>query len=173
MVAPVPNAHVLGGRLDEIYAVGGIGGAWPAQPPFKLGQIINLDDGGQAIFAKSAAAITGEGYICLIDETHTATMITTANSASTRGSRVGVAQAAFTAANQYGWFVFAGKTQIRVSASCVHHVELNTTATAGQIDDDATVGARALDGVVIRTTQGGAAGLAEANLGNARVGRTL
>lgn len=173
MTAPNPNSIILGARLDEIYAVGGIGGAWPLQPPFKLGQIVALEDGGQAIFAKSSAAITGEGYVCLIDETHTATMITTANSANTRGSRVGVAQTAFTAANQYGWFVFAGKTQIRVNAACVHHVPLNTTATAGQIDDDATVGARVLDGIVIKTTQGGAAGLAEANIASARVGATL
>lgn len=170
MTAPNPNSHVIGVKLDEVYTPGTNG---PPFPPFKLGTIVTLEDGGLAVFAKASAAITGEGYLCLIDEAWNATMITTANSASTRGSRVGAAQAAFTASGQYGWFVVAGKSNIRVLASCVGHVELNTTATAGALDDDATATSRVVDGVVLKTTNGGSAATAEGNLSGGRVGRTL
>jgi hypothetical protein len=50
---------------------------------------------------------------------------------------------------------------------------LNTTATAGTIDDDATVGAEVIQGLCITTTNGGSAGNQPGNLIYPSVGRTL
>ena len=170
MTAPIVNDQVIGVRADDVYTINAAAGRFPPQA---LGTIVKLADGGRAILAKASAAITGEGYVCQIGEDHVATMITTTTSNGNNGIRVGVAQAAL-AINEIGWFVIAGKTQLRVSASAAAHVRLNTTATAGQVDDDATAGARAIDNVVLKVANGGAAGLVEAVIvGDAKIGVTI
>ena len=76
--------------------------------------------------------------------------------------------------NQYGWFQIYGKGSCRTLASAAKGTKLNTTATAGALDDDATAGAETIDGLVLGTATGGAeATNADTILSYPCVGRTL
>lgn len=96
----------------------------------------------------------------------------TTNSATTIGQACGVAQVAF-ADDDYGWLQIYGVTNVQVSASAAANVALNSTATDGQLDDDATTGAEVIDGIVLTTARGGTAGTAPGYLQYPRVGATI
>lgn len=127
------------------------------------------------IYVQASGAITGDGFVCDIDgSAFTAVMATTTTGApgTGMGKAVGVARAAI-ASLSYGWLQVYGAGLIRNSASCVMYTLINTTATAGQLDDDATVGARVIDGIVLDVTTGGAAALTAGSINWPRIGRTL
>ncbi len=104
-----------------------------------------------------AGGVTGPGFVVIIDEAYTALMVSTSNDA--RGDLAGVAPAAI-AASSFGWVQVKGPADVQVAASCAANVRLNTTATAGQIDDDGTAGAIQVQGIYLTTARGGSAGTA-------------
>ena len=127
------------------------------------------------MYVRANGAITGDGYVCDIDgSNYDAAMCTTTTTApgTGAGKAVGVARAAF-ADNDYGWLQVYGPGLVRVAASAAAYTILNSTATAGQIDDDATAGAEVIDGIVLDTANGGSAGTAAGWLQWPKVGRTL
>lgn len=134
------------------------------------GKVVWVPDQGGAkayVYVQAdASGITGTGFVAVIDpSTYTATtMVTTTNAApgTGTGKPCGVARAAVPASN-FCWLQVYGPGLIQVGASCAAFTLLNTTATAGMLDDDATVGARRVSGVALtaaRTASNGtAAGL--------------
>jgi len=127
------------------------------------------------IYVRASGAITGPGYVADIDgSAFTATMSTTTTTApgAGQGKPVGVARVAF-ADTEYGWLQIYGAGTVRVSASAAAYTALNSTATAGQLDDDATAGAEVINGVALDVANGGAAGLVAGFLSWPTVGRTL
>lgn len=148
-------------------------------PKFSLGQLgAQVTSAGTKVFMycqADASGITGDGYVCVIDgSSFSADMIDTTNSApdAGQGKPVGVARAAVTA-SYYCWLQVYGPGVVRVAASANDYDELNSTATAGQLDDDATAGAEVVDGIVLDTANGGAAATAAGWLNWPKVGRTL
>ena len=137
---------VVGANLDETYAAGDSKG-------FGLGDRYVDDSGREYVFVIAAAAITGAAYVCFIDSSYNATMLSTSNDA--RGNLVGIPLAAF-ALGEFGWLQVKGPSTVRVLASAVANTRLNTTATAGALDDDGTVGSMQVQGAYITTTNGGA-----------------
>lgn len=130
-------------------------------------------NGKEYIYVKAdSGGVTAAGYAVLIDETFAADMIETTNSATGYGQLVGIAPAAVTA-NYYFWAQVFGVASIRVAASAAANVALNTTATAGQIDDDATTGAEIIEGIALTTANGVSAGTAAGLLLYPRVRATL
>lgn len=134
-----------------------------AVPRFKLGTIAGYDHptlGYQEfIYGRADGAITGAGFLCVEATGFDFLMVTTANTAAGtqgHGSRCGAAQAAFLD-NQFGWFQVYGKGSLRTLASAAKGARLNTTATAGAVDDDGTSGARIIAGLTLGTATGGAA----------------
>ena len=119
-----------------------------------LGDRVTGNDGSTFVFVQANGAITGDGYVVLIDETWQADMIDTTNSATGFGQQVGVARVAF-ADNDYGWIQISGVANIRVLANAAANAQLNSTATAGVLDDDATSGAEEVSGVAATTAAGG------------------
>lgn len=122
----------------------------------------------------SGAAITGDGYIALVDgSAFTAIMASTTTSApgAGAGKLAGVARAAI-AASGYGWLQIFGAGNIETAAAAGAYTILNTTATAGKLDDDATAGAEVIDGIVLDAAAGGAT-TAAAFINWPKVGRTL
>lgn len=88
-----------------------------------------------------------------------------------QGFPVGVPTVVF-AASEYGWVkIYGAVTNLRVGTGAAIGTILNTTATAGRLDDDATVGAEVIDGIV--TTAAEASNAAAAYLQWPKVGRTL
>lgn len=142
-------------------------------PAFTVGERITTNDGGVFVYCQAFGAVTGAGYVVLIDEAFTqADLIDTTNSASSFGQNVGVAKAAL-ANDEYGWFQIAGTTTFRGLANAAANTALNTTATSGALDDDATTGAEVIDRMVLTTAVGGSAGNAEGVLNFPTVGATL
>ncbi len=128
------------------------------------------------IYGRADGAVTGLGFLC-VEATGfdfaMATTTTTAPGASGPGSRCGAAQAAL-ADNQYGWFQIYGKGSVRTLALAAKGTQLNSTATGGAVDDDATAGAEVINGLVIGTATGAAAATnADALFSYPTVGRTL
>lgn len=156
-----------------------------AVPAFRLGTIGGYDDptlGYQEfIYGRADGAMTGAGYVA-VEVTAAAAanaldfiMVTTANTAGGQnghGSRVAVAQAVM-ADNEFGWFQIYGKGSLRTSAAAAKGTRLNTTATAGALDDDGTAGARVINGAVLGVATGGAATSADAVFAYPSVGATI
>lgn len=110
------------------------------------------------IYGRADGAITGAGYVCVEatgNDWKMATVTVTTPGTQGPGSRVGVAQAAI-ADNGFGWFQVFGKGSIRTLASAAKGTRLNSTATAGCLDDDGTAGAESIIGAVLYTATGGA-----------------
>ncbi|MFA6041796.1 MAG: hypothetical protein WC733_09870 [Methylophilus sp.] len=147
-------------------------------PLYGLGDIgANVTSAGTKIYmyVKASGAITGAGYVVDIDgSAFTAVMSTTTTTApgTGAGKSVGVAPLAF-ADTYYGWVQVYGAAVVRVAASAAAYTILNSTATAGQLDDDATAGAEVIDGIVLDVANGGSAGTAAGWLNWPAVGRTL
>lgn len=164
---------VIGLSKDQITAA-------TAAPEFRLGTVGGYDDltnGYQEfIYGRADGAVTAAGYLC-VEETGfdfaMASTTSTAPGASGPGTRCGAAQAAL-ADNQYGWFQIYGKGSVRTLASAAKGTQLNSTATGGAVDDDATAGSEVINGLVIGTATGGAAATnADALFSYPTVGRTL
>lgn len=146
---------------------------------FGLGSIgANTTSAGTKLYMyvrDSGSGITGDGYVVDIDgSAFTAVMSTTTTTApgTGQGKSVGIARAAFTA-NYYGWVQIYGAGTVRVAASCAAYTRLNSTATAGQIDDDGTAGSEIIHGVVLDTANGGSAGTVAGWINFPNVGNTL
>jgi len=146
---------------------------------FALGQrALNVTTTGvkEYVYVKdSGAGVTGAGYVVLINQADfTAIMASTTTSAPGTGQQkpAGVAPAAVTA-SYYFWAQVNGPAVVRVAASCAAFTTVNTTATAGQLDDDASAGAEVINGIALTTANGGAAATAAASLQYPFVGVTL
>lgn len=149
-------------------------------PAFRLGTVGGYDDptnGYQEfVYGRAAGSVTAAGYLC-VEATGfdfaMASTTTTAPGASGFGSRCGAAMAAL-ADNEYGWFQIYGKGSVRTLASAAKGTRLNSTATAGAVDDDGTAGSEAIAGLTLGTATGGAeATNADAIFAYPTVGATL
>jgi hypothetical protein len=141
-------------------------------PEFVLGNIGFSNDGNYYIYVKAGEAIT-QYAASLIDENFNIVMATTTTSApdAGQGKAVCVPQIALTNA-YYGWALIKGTGSVLGAASCVKFTELNTTATAGTLDDGPDSGAEVINGIVFDTTLTGAAATT-AVINRPFVGRTL
>jgi hypothetical protein len=147
---------------------------------FRLGTVGGYDHptyGYQEfVYGRANGAVTAVGYLC-VEETGfdfvMASTTTTAPGASGFGSRAGAAQAAL-ADNEFGWFQIYGKGSVRTLASAAKGTRLNTTGTAGAVDDDGTSGSEEVLGLVLGTATGGSAATnADACFNYPSVGATL
>ena len=118
------------------------------------GTVVNLDDGGMAVYVQAASAISQYNAV-LIPNTNIATNATTSRSANTK--RVGFAQVSI-ASGQYGWVHLGGKVRVNVLVSCNPAVPLYTTTTEGALDD-ATVSGALVAGVVTELTASAASAM--------------
>ncbi len=152
-------------------------------PAFKLGTLgclnsNNLSDAdGDKIYlyVKAGEAITGAGYLCVVDSDYVAEMVDTTSTApgAGAGQRCGAAQAAI-AANGFGWIQVYGKGSLRTLASAAVGTELTCSATPGAVDDATTAGLEVINGLSLGTATGGAeATNADAYFNWPYVGRTL
>ena len=146
---------IIGLTRDQVVAAAGI-------PQFRVGTVGGYTDDSKGyqefVYGKASGAITGAGYLCTETTGFVftlATVTTTTPGTAGFGTRVGAAQAAITDTG-FGWFQIYGKGSLRTAASCAKGTRLNTTATAGVADDDATAGSEAIVGLVLGTATGGA-----------------
>lgn len=137
-------------------------------PAFTPGTEVSTENLGKWVYCQ-LPAIANAGQVCIIDPTTwIASLITTTLAAAGIGSPVGVAPAAATV-GQYGWLQRSGVVDnIQTNVAAVRTV-LNTTATAGQLDDDGTAGAGLIGTIVLTTAKTVAAGVAPGYAGGLQV----
>jgi hypothetical protein len=116
-------------------------------PSFAVGTVVNLNDGGQAIYVQAASTCATWSAVTVTVDNKVAPLTTT-NSANSKA--VGFAQVSIASA-YYGWVQLGGKPRVNVAASCQPSVPLFTTATAGVLDD-ATVTGGLVAGLVATTS---------------------
>lgn len=144
-------------------------------PPFKPGQRGADASGNEYLFVQADASGVTQYYAAVVISTaFVVDMITTTNSAPGQqaGAPVVVPQVAIPA-DGYGWGLICGVGSVRTNLSAAKGTLLNTTATAGQLDDDATAGAEVINGIALTVATGGAAASTVAYLTYPNVGRTL
>ena len=135
---------------------------------FGLGDLSTSHDGKIYVWLQASATITGAGFVCFITTANLATMISTSNDAI--GNRVAIAPAAMAAGDQ-GWFQISGFCDnVQVLASCAANARVNTTATAGALDDDGTAGSMSILGLALSTARAASQGNAPAILSYPTVG---
>jgi hypothetical protein len=122
-------------------------GSYDETPVITPGTVVNLDDGGMAVYVRAASALAQYNAVCIPND-NVALNATTARVASTK--RVGFAQVSIASGN-YGWVHLGGKVRVNVGASCLPAVALYTTTTEGRLDD-ATVSGALVAGVVTELT---------------------
>lgn len=132
-----------------------------------LGHTQRDPDGRTYMRVKAEGTVAGEGEVGFIDPaTFDFTLLSTSNDAA--GLIVAVAQEA-AADEEDLWVVVDGPTLIQVGANAAAQVALNTTATAGQLDDDATGGAFVVNNLWLTAARGGTAGTAAGMARNPRL----
>jgi hypothetical protein len=130
---------------------------------------------GYIYLKDSGSGITGDGYVVDIDgSAYTAVMstVTTTAPGTGAGKAVAVARAAVTA-GFFFWGQIYGPGTVRTNALCAAYTLINSTATPGQLDDDATAGAEVINGIVLDVATGGAAAVTAGWISWPNVGRTL
>lgn len=144
-------------------------------PPYRPGQRGKDDDGNEYLFVQADSGGVTQYYAAVVTSTSfVVDMIDTTNSApgAQAGGIVCVPQVAI-AASGYGWGLICGVGSVSTAALAAKGTLLNTTATAGQLDDDATVGAEVINGIALTAATGGNAAATVAYLTYPTVGRTL
>lgn len=107
-------------------------------------------DGKAYVFVQASAAIAAND-LAFFTTAFAATALSTANDA--RGNLCGVALVPF-ASGDFGWVQVRGGSSMNVLANCAANVRLNTTATAGKLDDDGTAGSMHVQGVYLTSANG-------------------
>lgn len=114
---------------------------------FGVGTLVNLTDGGQAVYVSAASTISTFMAVG-IDAGNNAYPLTTTNSANSK--RIGFAQTSI-ASGYRGWVQLSGTScKVQVLANCSDNVPLYTTGTAGSLDDTVVSGGL-VAGVVLPT----------------------
>jgi hypothetical protein len=152
----------LGANVTETYATLEDGNT-PA-----VGNIVELPSGNKYIFVRYGA--NGATANFAVSITHAGAAVMTTNAASLFGERVGVAMAT-AAANEYGWAQIYGAVSVQTDVALVN-TRLQTTTTAGQLDDAAGAGTKQIVGITLTTARTGSAGLAPAFLNWPVIGAT-
>lgn len=125
---------------------------------FGLGDRNTDSSGNDWIFVKASAAIA-QYDVVTVDSTYSTTVAPLSTSNDGRGNIVGVAPVAF-ASGDYGWLQVKGPCTMNVLASCAANVRLNTTATAGSLDDDGTATSMQVQGIYLTAARAASNGSA-------------
>ena len=137
---------------------------------FGLGDRHIDQTGNEYVYVQAGVGGITANFVATIDEAYGAVMVSTSNDA--RGDLLGVAPVTI-AASSFGWVQVKGVCNVQVAASCAANVRLNTTATAGQLDDDGTAGSITCDGIFLTTARAASAGTAPGVLNYAIQGVTI
>lgn len=122
-----------------------------------LGDRLIDNAGNEYLWVSFGGAVASAGQVVVIDEAYSALLLSTANDA--RGDLVGVVPYA-AASGEFGWVQVKGVAQIQVLASAAANTRLNTTATAGALDDDGTASAMQVQGIYLTTARAASPGTA-------------
>jgi len=130
----------------DVDATLSLGTAVNVYPEWELGTRVMGAGGREYVYVQADGAISANDVV-ILTEAFQAEQIDTTNSAGAIGDKVAVAPVDF-ADDAYGWVQIYGACTINVATSAAANTKLNTTGTAGRVDDDATSGAETILGLV-------------------------
>lgn len=120
-------------------------------PPFTLGARMQDDAGNEYVYVQADGAITA-GDVVIVSEAFQADALDTTNSNGAIGDTVGVAKGTL-ADDDYGWVqVYGVAPAVNAATGATANTVLNSTGTAGRVDDDATGGSESITGLYITAT---------------------
>lgn len=134
----ISNSSIIGVNLTRV----------DSTAQFPVGTLVNLSDGGQAMYVQSTTSALSTYAAVSIDANGLATMLTTTNAATS--PRIGFAQTSI-ATGAFGWVAIGGSPIVNLAANCDDAVPLFTTGTPGVLDD-ATVTAGYVFGLISTVT---------------------
>lgn len=146
---------------------------------FPLGSLLLVQGSGVSSpavyeYVQAGAALSVAHVVLINGATGAAVTATVTSSApgTGQGKRVGVVETAF-ASGEFGWVKVWGKSSCYALASCAAFTNVNTTATSGALDDDATASSELIEGLVFTAATGGTTAITACMLCFPKVGRTL
>ena len=147
---------------------------------FQPGDVGGFDDINEGykefVFGQAEANALAIGNVLVEGPGYVFTRVTTTNSAPGQvgghGTRVAIAMAVVPA-NGFGWFQIYGRAAALTAAAVAVGTRINTTATAGAVDDDGTVGARPILGMVWKTLVASGTVGADCRLSYPTIGLTI
>lgn len=117
-----------------------------------LGEEVNTDDGGAALFVQAGSDIT-KSMTLHVTSANSANPLTTA--LAPQAGRIAFANYASIATGSYGWVKLRGKVSILAMPACNAAVPLYTTDSAGILDDaTATATQYQVGGVILEASAG-------------------
>ena len=123
----------------------------PIGTPFTLGQRMQDADGNEFVYVQADGTITA-GDVVIISEAFQADALDTTNSAGAINNAVGVAKGTLTD-DQYGWVQIYGVAPvINATTGATANTKLNSTSTAGRVNDDGTGGTETIHGLNLTET---------------------
>lgn len=141
--------HIVGFNLGEWKTADEI--LQQGNAPGRVGTIAETYDGKKYIYVLlGTGGVTGDGYVCTIDEDFGAVMLTTSNDVD--GDQLGVAESAGSEGD-YGWLQVYGPAGVQSEQEALANSFLGATGDAGQVDDAAATGLY-IDGIVFRAATG-------------------
>jgi hypothetical protein len=115
---------------------------------YALGTRASGKDGSEFVYVQADGAITAADVV-ILSEAWQADQLDTTNSNGALGDRVGVARTDF-ANDEYGWVQTHGVCDaLNATTGCAANTKLNSTGTAGRIDDDGAGGAESIAGLYL------------------------
>lgn len=149
-------SHIEGVNPFDVWTVDSTKLEIPASP-ISVGTRIHSALNGEFVCVSNAISTALEvGDVVFMNAAFAATELSTSNDA--RGQIVGVTVAAIPGTSGtvvgYGWVQVKGTATARVLASAAANARLNTTATAGALDDDGTAGSFQVQGIYLTTANG-------------------
>lgn len=141
--------YAVGMKADEPYTAAELATIGKG---FGLGDLITDHLGNEFVYVQASGTIA-LGDVVQFTNAYSAAALTTA--ASPRGRLCGVAMTALTA-NQFGFVQVKGinASGANVLTLAAADTRLNTTSTAGTLDDDGTSGAKQIEGIYLSTARG-------------------
>jgi S-adenosylhomocysteine hydrolase len=151
-------SHIEGVNPFDVWTVDSTKPEIPASP-IAVGTRIHSALNGEFVCVSNAISTALEvGDVVFMNAAFAASELSTSNDA--RGQIVGVTVAAIPGTSGtvvgYGWVQVKGTATARVLGLAAANARLNTTATAGALDDDGTAGSFQVQGIYLTTTNGAA-----------------
>lgn len=143
-------------------------------PPFDVGMVVWMLNGGAAVYVKlGTGGMTGLGYVGVVLLGDYTNCVMMSNSVGNLGDKIGVWLGNGAGlAGDYGFIQVYGSNPNVWSAVAVVSAAMQSTTTAGQIDDANGTGTKNISGLFLTTAKTTAAGLTAAELNWPAVGST-
>lgn len=161
------TSSIVGANVTDL--VTGTGASFDQGNQFELGTLRNGPDGDEWIYCHASEILTANNAV-LIHETFEVENIDTTSTASAFGHMCGVVETTC-ADNDFLWVKISGESVLNVATGAAVNTALNSTATAGRLDDDATAGAEVISGIITTAAESG--NVAACLLTRPTVGATL